>query len=107
MHVDKSNANIKIKKIDEETKAAIEGVTFEIRKENNEIIGTYTTDKNGEIHLKNIEPGIVKKKEIRTLNNYQLDNEEKKVNLIWGKESYIEMENRKIKGQIKIIKTSE
>lgn len=98
------NCNLQILKVDSETNKPIENVTFEISKENSERIGEYTTDKNGLIEIKNLEPGIVRVKEIKVDDKYILNEEEKKVSLEWGKTAKIQIENSRKKGNLRIIK---
>ena len=98
------NCNLQILKVDSETNKPIENVTFEISKENGERIGEYTTDKNGLIEIKNLEPGIVRVKEIKVDDKYILNEEEKKVSLEWGKTAKIQIENSRKKGNLRIIK---
>lgn len=98
------NCNLQILKLDAETDKPIENVTFEISKANGESIGEYTTDKNGLIEIKNLEPGIVKVKEIKVDNKYILDKEERQVELEWGKTAKIQIENNRKKGNLRIVK---
>ena len=98
------NCNLQILKVDSETNKPIENVTFEISKENGERIGEYTTDKNGLIEIKNLEPGIVRVKEIKVDDKYILNEKEKKVSLEWGKTAKIQIENSRKKGNLRIIK---
>ena len=98
------NCNLQILKVDFETNKPIENVTFEISKENGERIGEYTTDKNGLIEIKNLEPGIVRVKEIKVDDKYILNEEQKKVSLEWGKTAKIQIENSRKKGNLRIIK---
>ena len=98
------NCNLQILKLDAETDKPIENVTFEISKANGESIGEYATDKNGLIEIKNLEPGIVRVKEIKVDDKYILNEEEKKVSLEWGKTAKIQIENSRKKGNLRIIK---
>lgn len=98
------NCNLQILKVDSETNKPLENVTFEISKENGGRIGEYTTDKNGLIEIKNLEPGIVRVKEIKVDDKYILNEEEKKVSLEWGKTAKIQIENSRKKGNLRIIK---
>lgn len=98
------NCNLQILKVDSETNKPLENVTFEISKENGERIGEYTTDKNGLIEIKNLEPGIVRVKEIKVDDKYILNEEEKQVSLEWGKTAKIQIENSRKKGNLRIIK---
>ena len=64
---------LQIVKSDEDTGARISGVRFEIRKVNGEIIGTYTTDRNGVISIPNAESGWYTITELKAADGYQLD----------------------------------
>lgn len=107
LYVDPNNCNLEILKIDSKTRNPLSNVTFEIYKENGEILGEYVTDENGKIELKNLAPGNVKIKETKVNDKYILNSDEREILLEWGKTSKIEIENEKIIGQIKILKTSE
>ena len=64
---------LQIIKSDEDTGARISGVKFEIRKINGEIIGTYTTDRNGVISIPNAENGWYTITELKAADGYELD----------------------------------
>ena len=104
MQVDPNNCSLNLKKIDSQTKNPIANVTFEISNNEGEKIGEFTTNKNGIIQIDNLKPGIVKIKEIKVDNKYILDSEIKEVTLEWGKTAKIEIENKRKKGDLKIIK---
>lgn len=107
LNIQANNCSLTIKKIDNQTKEGIEGVIFEIFDQNNKILFKQTTDKEGMITLKNILPSNYKIKETKAEKGYILSNEEKIINLIWGKDEEVIVENKKIKGKIKILKISE
>lgn len=67
-----------ITKIDEKTKAPLEGVTFEIFKDN-ESLGHYTTDKNGQIVIEHAPPDSYRAVEIDTLADYIMNEESKTI----------------------------
>ena len=64
---------LQIIKSDEDTGARIGGVKFEIRKINGEILGTYTTDRNGVISIPGAESGWYTITELKSADGYQLD----------------------------------
>ena len=64
---------LQIIKSDEDTGERIKGVQFEIRKVNGEIIGTYTTDRNGVISLPSAESGWYTITELKAVRGYELD----------------------------------
>ena len=108
--------NIKIIKTDRNNEnIKLEGVKFEITNEDNKKIGTYTTDKNGEIYIENLPIGIYIIKEKETLKEYELEDIEIQAEVkqdettqipITNKEKEIVPNDEIIKGKIQIIKTS-
>ena len=64
---------LQIIKSDEDTGARIGGVKFEIRKINGEILGTYTTDRNGVISIPGAESGWYTITELKAATGYELD----------------------------------
>ncbi len=84
--------NLKIKKVDSYTKEPISDVTFEIYYHDISL-GKFKTDKNGIIELKNIPTSIYKIQEIKTKNNYILDNKTHQIDLKINQE--ITIENQK------------
>ena len=64
---------LQIIKSDEDTGARIKGVKFEIRKINGEILGTYTTDRDGVISIPNAESGWYTIVERKAKDGYALD----------------------------------
>ena len=64
---------LQIIKSDEDTGARIGGVRFEIRKINGEILGTYTTDRNGVISIPGAESGWYTITELKAADGYELD----------------------------------
>ena len=64
---------LQIIKSDEDTGARIGGVKFEIRKVNGEVLGTYTTDRNGVISIPGAESGWYTITELKAADGYELD----------------------------------
>ena len=64
---------LQIIKSDEDTGARIGGVKFEVRKINGEILGTYTTDRNGVISIPGAENGWYTITELKAADGYELD----------------------------------
>ena len=64
---------LQIIKSDEDTGERLGGVKFEIRKVNGEILGTYTTDRNGVIRIPNAESGWYTIVERKAKDGYALD----------------------------------
>jgi len=101
---DYKKGNIKINKIDSETSQAIEGVTFELQKEDGTIVGTSTTNNKGEAYFNNIRIGKYKLKEVSTNNNYILNTNTFEVFVEYSKTTTQNITNDYKKGNIKINK---
>ena len=99
-----NTAILKIKKVDQETKETLKGVTFEVKGEDGKVIGTYTTNSSGEIIVKDLYPQTVTITEILTRDEYVLNSTPVKINLEWNKTSSITLENMHKKGNLKIYK---
>jgi len=102
-----NNATLKIVKTDEETGNKLENIKFNVKYENGENIGNFITDKNGEIYIENLKPCKVIITELETDEIHVLDTTEHNATLMYGETTEIKITNDKIKGRIKIIKTSE
>ena len=81
-------------KKDEETGERIKGVQFEVRKLNGEIVGTYTTDKNGVITLPEAEKGWYQVVELKAAKGYQLDDTPHQIEVKDGGTATLEITNR-------------
>lgn len=99
-----NTATLKLKKIDEETGEALSGVTFEVKQENGQVLGNYTTNSSGEIELKNLYPQVLTLTEVATQDEYILDSTPVTVELEWNKTSSITLKNMHKKGNLRIIK---
>ena len=95
---------LKLKKIDEETGEALSGVTYEVKQENGEVLGNYTTNNLGEIELKNLYPQVLTLTEVVTQDEYILDPTPVTLELEWNKTSSITFKNIHKKGNLRIIK---
>jgi len=93
-----------ITKSDEDTGERISGVRFEIRKMNGEIVGTYTTDRNGVIQLPTLERGWYTVTELKAASGYKLDATPQTVEVKDGQTAYLELTNIRVSG-ISIHKT--
>ena len=100
-------SSIKILKIDSETASPISNVEFNFKYSDGTNIGNYKTDKNGFINISNLLPGKVIVTEIKTQSQYVLDSNSKELTLKYNENTELEITNEKIKGKIKITKTSE
>ena len=103
-------SQIKITKVDKDNnEIKIEGAKFEVLDKDRNVLETITTDSNGEAKTKKYPVRDYEKiylKEIETNDKYVLDDKLIVIKLETGKDTEITIENEKIKGQIKIIKTA-
>lgn len=100
--------NLKILKVDEETKEPLEGVKFKITATDGFMKGQEwleTTDENGEINLNNLEYGKYEAEEVEGLWNYVENNKPIKFEVTEnGKTIELEVTNKKIKGSVELLK---
>ena len=99
---------VKLIKVDKDNnEIKLEGVKFEVLDENNNVLETITTDKNGEAYtnrypIRDFE--TLKLKEVETLEEYALNEEIKTIKLEANQIKNITFENEVKKAQIKVIK---
>lgn len=105
LEIDPKNCSIKILKIDGNSNKKLDKIEFEIKTENDESIGKYITDKNGEIQINNLLPGKYKIRETKTREEYVINDADINVGLVWGKTEKVEVKNYIKKGSVEIIKT--
>ena len=105
--LESKKSKIKLKKIDAETKQPLQGVKFDISYADGTKIGSYETNENGEINLENLLKGTIKIVETKTDDMHILESNPIEVDLDYDDEKEIVLENKRIKGKIKIVKTSE
>ena len=87
---------LQIIKKDEDTGERSKGVQFEVRKMNGEILGTYTTDRNGVIHIPNAESGWYTVVERKAANGYALDANPEQVCVKDGETTTLEITNKRM-----------
>ena len=75
-----------IEKLDSRTLSPMQGTVFEVYKDTTKI-GAYTTDRNGEIELNDLEPGTYTVKEIKTDSSHILQGCPQSVELVAGKKA--------------------
>lgn len=97
-------SKLELLKVDAQTKKPMAGVSFSIFSQTGEKIGEYTTNQDGKILVDKLFPQIVTIKEVKTNEDYVLDEEERQVLLEWGKTSEIVWDNTKKRGDLKMIK---
>ncbi len=62
-----------IRKMDTDTREPLKGATFEVKKQNGENVGSYTTDVNGLITISNLEPNTYVVTETKSPTGYVLE----------------------------------
>ncbi len=96
--------NLTINKVDKDNNDfAIENVGFELYSEDSKLIGSYFTDNNGKIEIKDLRTGNYRLKEISTNEWYNLA-DETNLEIKWNETTEKTIENELKKGQIRIIK---
>lgn len=97
--------NLKIYKVDKDNnKVTLGNVEFDLYSEEfGRVIGTYTTDVNGEVFIENLRIGNYKLIEKNTNKWYNLA-DDTEIKIEWDKTTSSTIENELKKGQIKIVK---
>lgn len=104
LKVNAYKSKLKIYKTDSETNKPIEGVEFNFKYNNGKNIGNYKTDKNGIIEINNLRQGKIVITEIKTQNQYILDENKREIILEYEGEKEVKIENSRKKGNINILK---
>lgn len=91
-----------IEKLDSQTLEPMQGTVFEVYKDTTKI-GTYTTDRNGEIEISDLEPGTYTVKEVKTDSSHIVQGCPQSIELVAGKEARLIFFN-KTKPGISILK---
>ncbi len=99
-------ASVIIKKFDSENKEPLIGAKFKISKKSGNVIGEYTTDKNGMIQIDELQPGWYTAVEVKAPNGYLLNDTVKDFEIKTGKTVTVEFSNQKLTSLI-IKKTDE
>lgn len=90
------SGGLQIIKSDEDSGARISGVKFEVRKINGEILGTYTTDRNGVISIPNAENGWYTITELKAADGYELDTSPVNACVKDGETTTVEITNQRM-----------
>ena len=93
---EKNQTKIILEKQDSETKEPLSGAKFEILNENKKVIKVVETNKEGQIILEQLMPGVYYIREVQAPDGYELDSEEKQVEIRMNEEKTIKIENIKI-----------
>lgn len=105
---EKLKGQIEVYKLDAEDKEIkLEGVEFQVINSNDEVVETIVTNKDGYAITSRIPIGKYILKETKTDNMHILNKDIVKVDVTTDVISKLEITNERIKGQIKVIKTSE
>lgn len=105
---EKLKGQIEVYKLDAEDKEIkLEGVEFKVINSDNEVVETIVTNKDGYAITSRIPIGEYILKETKTDNMHILNKDIVKVDVTTDVISKLEITNERIKGQIKVIKTSE
>ncbi len=99
----KTKPGIGITKIDSVTKKALPGAVFKIEKLDGSFIKEYTTDKNGEINLSDLEPGTYTVTEISAPEGYVTTGEKRTFEAVAGGSVQLVFENT-TKPKMEVIK---
>lgn len=103
----KQKGQIEVYKVDSENKEKLQGVIFEVLDKNQKRVETIVTNKDGYAITSKLPVGTYYLKEIKTKDKYLLNDQLIKVEVQKDKVQTLIVYNKKIKGQIKIIKISE
>ena len=97
--------DLTVYKVDKDNnRIALGGVTFDLYSEEfDKVIGTYVTDENGEIHVKDLRTGNYKWIEKETNKWYNLA-KDTTTEVVWDKDTANTITNELKKGQIRVIK---
>ena len=102
--LNKPLSTLRLLKIDSETKEPIHGAVFNLYDAKNNLLGEFTTDRNGVIEFpRELAEGKYKLREIKC-DGYVVDPTIRTVELKSGETTELTVENRPMRGQIQIVK---
>lgn len=104
LEIDAYKSSLKIIKVDEETNQPISNVEFNVKYEDGAEIGNFTTDKDGSIKISGLKQGKVVITEVKTKNEYVLNEVPQQLEIGYNEEISITISNALKKGQIAIKK---
>lgn len=102
LNINTNTGKLKVIKVDEETKIPLSGIKFELK--GNDKVYEGITNENGEIIFENLYQGRYTLTELETAENYILNSTPFDINIEYGKENVITVDNSIKTGKIKIIK---
>ena len=89
-------ASMIIKKFDSENKEPLTGAIFKISKKSGNVIGEYTTDRNGMIQIDELQPGWYTAVEVKAPDGYLLNDTIKDFEIKTSKTVTVEFSNQKL-----------
>ena len=102
--LDVNKCKLQIIKTDKDSQVPIEGVKFSVKYKDEDVIGEFTTNKEGRIIISNLKPGEIIVKEIESNKDYVIDSKEASIKLEFDEFKTLKLTNELKKGSIKIIK---
>ena len=96
-------SDLRLLKIDSETRAPLEGAIFKLFDQKRLEIGTYTSTALGEIYVSGLPSGTYFLQEVKAPAGYVLDNTVRQVELLGGKTTTVEVKNTAL-GTLRILK---
>ena len=104
LNVKTNTGIIKINKTDDETHKPIQGVTFQLLKEDGTIVANTTTNESGVATFSSLYRGKYILKETATNEKYILNTKEFEVDVEYNKTTTVDIENEHKKGNVKVYK---
>lgn len=104
LKIDSHKSVLNIVKSDKEDNTKIPGVVFNVRYEDGENLGNYTTTKEGKITISKLRPGKLILTEVSSGKEYILDDTEIELTLKYNEIKNIEITNEHKKGNVKVYK---
>lgn len=99
-----NNGKVLVNKIDAETKKPVEGITFALLDQKNNVLKTAVTNSEGKVEFTNLYQGSYIIKETKTNEKYEINNNEFSINVEYNKTANLQVENKHTSGNLKIYK---
>ena len=99
-----NNGKVVVNKIDSETKEPVEGITFTLLDQKNNVLKTAVTNSEGKAEFTNLYQGSYIIKETKTTEKYEINNNEFLINVEYNKTASVQVENKHTLGKLKIYK---
>ncbi len=105
LNINAYTSSIELIKMDADTKVALKGVQFNAKyADTNESIGDFTTDEDGKITITGLRQGTIILTEKSTLEEYELNENETRIELEYNQAKEVQIYNSHKKGNIKVVK---